>query len=201
MRLRSIGLIVALALGILAAPLAADAQQAGKVYRIGYFQTAPRAQAEHLLKALEEGLRERGYVVGRDIVIEYRFADGKAERLPDLAAELVRLKVDVIVAVGGAATQAAQQIAELAAKRRLPSIYGQREYAEAGGLMVYSSNPLDLERRAAIYVDKILTGAKPGDLPVEQPTKFELVINLKTAKALGLRIPQSMLLRADQVIE
>src|SRR3990170_6499482 len=192
MKLRSLGLLVAFAFGLLAAPLAADAQQAGKVYRIGYFQTARRAQAEHLLKAVEEGLRERGYVVGRDIVIEYRFADGKAERLPDLAAELVRLKVDVIVAVGGAATQAAQQIAELAAKRRLPSIYGQREYAEAGGLMVYSSNPLDLERRAAIYVDKILTGAKPGDLPVEQPTKFELVINLKTAKALGLRIPQSM---------
>ena len=98
-------------------------------------------------------------------------------------------------------TNQVRQIADLAAKRRLPSIYGQREYAEAGGLMVYSSNPFDLERRAATFVDKILKGAKPADLPIEQPSKFELVINLKTAKALALTIPQSLLLRADRVIE
>jgi len=95
-----------------------------------------------------------------------------------------------------------RQIAELAAKRRLPAIHGGTlEYAEAGGLMVHSPNILDLERRAATYVDKILKGAKPADLPVEQPTKFELIINLKAAKALGLTFPQSLLLRADQVIE
>jgi putative ABC transport system substrate-binding protein len=94
-----------------------------------------------------------------------------------------------------------RQIAALAVKRHLPSIYGQREYARAGGLFVYSSNPLDLERRAAIFVDKILKGAKPGDLPVEQPTRFELVINPGTAKALGLTIPPSLLRRADQVID
>jgi putative ABC transport system substrate-binding protein len=94
-----------------------------------------------------------------------------------------------------------RQIAELAVQRRLPSIYGASEYAEAGGLMVYSPNILDLERRAATFVDKILKGAKPGDLPVEQPSKFDLIINLKTAKALGLTIPQSLLQRADQVIE
>ena len=94
-----------------------------------------------------------------------------------------------------------RQIAELAAKNRLPSIFAQPEYAEVGGLMVFGPNPLDLERRSAVYVDKILKGAKPADLPVEQATKFDLVINLKTAKALGLTIPQSLLLRADQVIQ
>jgi putative ABC transport system substrate-binding protein len=94
-----------------------------------------------------------------------------------------------------------RQIAELAAKRRLPAVYALREHAEAGGLMGYGANPLDLERRAATFVDKILKGARPADLPVEQPTKFELVINLKTAKALGLTIPQSLPVRADQVIQ
>jgi ABC-type uncharacterized transport system substrate-binding protein len=98
-------------------------------------------------------------------------------------------------------TNQVKQIAERAAKRRPPSIYGQREYVEAGGLMVYSSNPFDLERRAATFVDKILKGAKPAGLPIEQPSKFDLVINLKTAKTLGLTIPSSLLLRADQVIE
>jgi putative ABC transport system substrate-binding protein len=93
-----------------------------------------------------------------------------------------------------------RQIAELAAERRLPAVYPQREFAEAGGLLVYSSNPLDLERRAAVYVDKILKGAKPGDLPVEQPTTFQLVINLKTVQALGLTIPPTLLFQADEVI-
>ena len=93
------------------------------------------------------------------------------------------------------------QIAELAAKTRLPAIHGGPGYAEIGGLMGYSPNPLELERRVATYVDKILKGAKPGDLPVEQPTRFELVINLKTAKALGLTIPQSLLVRADEIIQ
>ncbi len=94
-----------------------------------------------------------------------------------------------------------RQIAGLAAKRRLPAVYAVREYVEAGGFISYGSNPLELERYAATFVDKILRGAKPADLPVEQPSKFELIINLKTAKALGLTIPQTLLLRADQVIE
>ena len=94
-----------------------------------------------------------------------------------------------------------RQIAELAMKRRLPSIYGQTEYSEAGGLMAYSANFLDVQRRAATFVDKILKGAKPGDLPVELPTKFELVINLMTAKAIGLTIPPALLQRADRIID
>jgi putative ABC transport system substrate-binding protein len=94
-----------------------------------------------------------------------------------------------------------RRIAELATQKRLPGVYGVREYAEAGGLIAYGASHIDLVRRAATYVDQILKGAKPGDLPIEQPTKFELVINLKTAKALGLTIPPSLLQRADQVIE
>jgi putative ABC transport system substrate-binding protein len=107
----------------------------------------------------------------------------------------------LVVLTDSILTNQRSQIAELAAERRLPAIYGNSEHAEAGGLMAYSANFLDLERRAATYVDKILKGAKPGDLPVEQPANLELVINLKTAKAFGLTIPPSLLHRADQVIE
>jgi putative ABC transport system substrate-binding protein len=320
-----------LAGGLLAAPLAAEAQQVGKVFRVGYLSPGSSSDPARLrrFEAFRQGLRELGYVEGRNIAIESRWAEGNYDRYPALAADLVRLKVDVIVAVGGRATQDAQQatttipivmsvvidplgsglvpslarpggnvtglslmapdlvgkqlqvlkevvpkvsrvallwnpdnpgsapqlreaeaaaralgvrlqalearapqeidsafaamtreragalvvlgdaillnqrrqIAELAAKRRLPAVYALREHAEAGGLMGYSANPLDLERRAATFVDKILKGAKPADLPIEQPSKFELVINLKTAKALGLTIPHSLLLRADEVIQ
>ena len=107
----------------------------------------------------------------------------------------------VIVARDALFLQQARQIAELAAKNRLPTISGIREYMEAGGLIIYGPNSTDSFRRAATYVDKILKGAKPGDLPVEQPTKFELVVNMKTAKALGITIPQSILISADKVIE
>jgi ABC-type uncharacterized transport system substrate-binding protein len=318
-----------LALG--AAPFAAEAQQAAKVARRGYL-SADRAANPHLQEAFRQGLRELGHVEGRNLVIEYRDAEGKLERFPALAAELVALKVDVIVASGTLAALAAKQatttlpivfspaadpvasglvtsvarpggnvtglsllyselvgkwleqlkqvipgvsrvavlwqpgafgertekdnlkgaevaaralgvqlqfveargpenfdrafsdmtraragalavlssnmfvsqrrrLVDLAAKNRLPAVYNVREYVDAGGLMAYGPNLADLYRRAATYVDKILKGAKPGDLPVEQPTKFELVINLKTAKALGLTIPQAMLGRADEVIQ
>jgi len=321
--------ILALTLGILAAPLAADAQQPGKVYRIGYLQTSTREQQLHLIKAFEEGLRNLGYVVGQNVVIEYRFAEAKLERLPGLAADLVRLNVDVIVTGINSNTVAAKQatatipivmansidpvgagfvaslarpggnitggtqdtgdeifgkrlellkdilprlsrvgvlwnptfapnqgrwkatagaagklglallsaemrgpddlerafasitkeraggllvmgdgvlftyrgqIGSMAIRNRLPAISTVREYAEAGLLLTYGPSLPDLWRRAAVFVDKILKGTKPGDLPVEQPTKFELVVNLKTAKALGLTIPRSVLGRADEVI-
>ena len=312
-------------------PLAAWAQQAGKVYRVGYLTVPSRATAQHTANAFAAGLRELGWVDGQNVVIDYRFADSNLERLPHLAAELVSLHADVIAAgatpavlavrnatpsipivmflaanpvasglvgslarPGGnitglsgsagpeiygkqlellkqavprisrvailvnrvtspfhalglreadAASRALglrQQIVEiahpdafdstfaaltgppsnaifvpadpisfqhrarlvdLAARRRLPAMWGLREYAEAGGLMAYGPNTVDLARRAAIHVDKILRGAHPRDLPVEQPTKFDFVINMRTAKALGLTIPSPVLLRADEVIE
>jgi putative ABC transport system substrate-binding protein len=319
-----------LATFILAAPHAVPAQPVGKVYRVGHLSAGSAADNPSLLEVFRQGLHELGWVEGQNIGIEYRWAEGRFDRLPDLAAELVRLKVDVIVAspmrgvvaaknatktipivgisltdpvglgliaslarpggnvtgvtygvgsdifgkdldllmevapkvrrvavlsnpasparpltisnIEGAARSLGlqlvlvdargpeefdgaframvkervgallvitdpafiahrTQLTDLAVKNRLPSIFTQREDVEAGGLMSYGPRLSDLRRRAAIYVDKILRGAKPGDLPVEQPTKFELAINLKTAKALGLTIPPSVLARADEVIE
>jgi len=326
---KRVPLIVTLALSILLAPLGADAQQPGKASRIGYLGNSSLVIASHLVDGFRQGLRELGYVEGRDIAIEYRWAEGRLDRLPDLANELVRLKVDVIVASatpgGLAAKQATATIpivivgfgspvevglvgslarpggnvtgvsllnTELSAKglqllkealpkvsrvavlwnslnpqnaltlketqvaaaalgvtlqplavrgpedlqsalaattreragalivvpdpmlfsnrtsiirfaatNRLPAMYWAREYVEDGGLMSYGANLYEHFRRAATYVDKILKGAKPADLPVEQPTKFELIVNLKTAKALRLTIPQSVLIRADEVIQ
>ena len=323
-------LALVLAVVILATSLAADAQPTGKVYRIAYLGGASAAVSVRSVEAFRDGLRELGWVEGQNIVIDYRHAEGRFDRLPALAAELVRLKPDVIAAgptppavaarnatatipivmmgvgdpvevglvaslarPGGNVTgtsfafgmelygkdlellreaipklrrvavlwnpanpaqaravnnvkTAAQslgvqlqlleargpdefdsafaamakeradallvvpdamfnanraRLAELAAKNRLPSMHGVRETVESGSLMSYGPSIDAVWRRSASFVDKILKGAKPGDLPVEQPTKFELVINLKTAKALGLTIPQSLLLRADEVIE
>jgi putative ABC transport system substrate-binding protein len=339
MKSRAVVLLAVATVGVLAgspspllfAPPAADAQPAGKVYRIGTLNTPEREIAAPYISALEGGLRELGYVEGRGIVFEHRYADLKPERFPELAAELVRLKVDVIVAPVTTAALAAKQatrtipivivlgldpvsagliasfprpggnvtgltsdvtpetygkllqllkevaptvsrvavlwspatrlnttaqwkatedaakrlgvtlhsaevrtsgdfnsafasilreragalvvwadaqtvtrrrqILDFATKRRLPTVSNFRELAEAGGLMAYGVDIRDQYRRSATYVDKILRGAKPADLPVEQPTKFELVINLKTAKALGLTIPLSLLLRADETIQ
>jgi putative ABC transport system substrate-binding protein len=324
---------IALLSGAAAAwPLGASAQQAAKVPRIGYL-TASLAANPHLLEAFRHGLRDLGYVEGRNVVIEYRDAEGKYDRLPALAADLVALKVDVIVVTGTPHALAAKQatstipivvaiaadpvqsglvtslarpgagnvtglsllapelvgkslellkqavpefsraaalwhpgdygertekdmlraadaaaralgvrlqvvetrgpedfdrafsdmtraragaltvlasnmllnerrrLVDLAAKNRLPAMYPLREFVDAGGLMAYGPDLADVFRRAATYVDKILKGAKPADLPVEQPTKFELVINLKSAKALGLTVPPSLLAQADEVIE
>jgi ABC transporter substrate binding protein len=147
----------------------------------------PGSQSTDRVEALRTGLRELGYVEGRNLVIEFRWAE-TVDQLSQFAAELVRMKVDVIFA--SSSTEVG-----------LPTMFAPRENVEAGGLMSYAPDLNDLTRRAATYIDKILKGAKPADLPVEQASKYELVINLKTAKALGLTIPQSLLLRADQVIE
>jgi len=323
---------MALGASIIAAPLTPFAQQQGKVWRIGFLSVNSRPTPSNPIAPIEAlvlGLRELGYEEGRNLIIEWRFAEGKNDLLPILAAELVKLKVDVIVANSGQATRAAQkltstipivfpttgdpvasgfvaslarpggnitglslvtpelsakylqllktilpklsrvavlgnpnspvhastlkdvrtaasmlateivlveartpeeiergfatmafehveavnipndalvyrqrqQTADLAMKYRLPSISGIFEYAEVGGLLAYGQNVTRYFYRAATYVDKILKGAKPADLPVEQPTKFELIINGKTAKALGLKIPQSLLISADKVIE
>jgi ABC-type uncharacterized transport system substrate-binding protein len=301
--MRRIGLAVVIGLALLATPLGAGSQLAGqKVPRIGYLDGASLSVNSVRIEAFRHGLRELGYVEGQSVAFEWRSADGRADRLPGLAAELVRLKVDVIVTGGSGATAPAKEatatipivmasdsdpvesgfvtslarpggnvtglstsswagnarglreteraaetlrlklqyvdvsrptdfeiafraaskgqaeaivmlvwnpllnarrkeVVELAVKSGLPTMYRERESVEVGGLITYGPNIPDLFRRAATYVDKILKGAKPGELPIEQPTKFELVINLKTAKALGLTIPQSVLLRADQVIE
>ena len=306
----------------------ATAQQAGKVHRIGYLQTAPRNVQLDLIEAFEGGLRERGYVIGRNLLIEYRFADGKLERLPELADDLVRLKVDVIVTGVNANVRAAQRatttipivtaisyypvedglvaslgrpganvtgltqdsgeevgkrlqllrevvprlkrvavlsgagmsynsiavkkaeeaaralgmtvflfeiqgagdvertfaeiersraegvivlggpiiyaqrasIISITTKKRLPAVWDGHQAALEGALMAYGADILDLFRRATDYVDRILKGAKPADLPMEQPTRYVLAINLKTARALGVTIPPSLLLQA-KVIE
>ena len=318
-----------LAFSILAAPLAAAAQQPPKVPRVGRLSPISPSGDTHIRAGFLQGLRDLGWIEGQNITIEYRYSEGRVDRLPELAVELVRLKVDVIVAgsppgalaaKGATATipivmvttgdpvasglvaslarpggnltgvttlgqelsakrlqlfkeavpsvrqvvaltdpaypdsgptakalEAAarvlglqlrilevrdpsgiesalqaihseraeglmvledpllnthrRRIVELAAKRRLPTMCALREYVDAGGLMFYGAAFPDMYRRAAYFVDRILKGAKPADLPVEQPTKFELVVNMKAAKALGVTIPQSVLIRADQVIQ
>jgi len=322
--------LATLSVSVLAAPLAAEAQQLAKVYRIGYLTVPSRATAGGVADTFERTLRDLGWIAGQNVTIDYRFADSDVSRLPELAAELVRLRADVIVSGANAAVAAVKKetsttpivmflaidpvasglvaslarpggnvtgltatvgpeiygkqlqllksafprisrvavlvtrstplyaralpeietatralglqqqlamvrdpgdfesalatltaarpdaifvpndsmfyqhrtrLAELVAKTRLPSMWGAREFAEAGGLMSYYTDLDDLGRRAAIFVDRLLKGARPGDLPVEQPTKFELVINAETAKALALTIAPSVLLSADRVIQ
>jgi len=319
--------ISSFAVAVLLASRSANAQKARDMRRLGWLSPASAADGLPNLEALRAGLRELGYVEGQNITIEARWADGRSERLPGLAAELVRLPVDVLCTAGTPASSAAKQatstipivfanvafpdqtglvasyprpggnvtgvafigpeygkrlellkeahprlsrvaliynpdnpasvlalqetqrwatplgiklephkfrgshdfeqvfgaiagkrpdalmttadpliaayrtrIVDFAAKHRLLSMYPGREFVDAGGLMFYGGSVPEMYRRAAVYVDRILKGAKPSQLPVEQPIKFDMVINLKTAKALGLRIPQSLLLRADQVI-
>jgi ABC-type uncharacterized transport system substrate-binding protein len=316
------------AVALLGVAVIAEAQQPTKVPRIGYLTAASLSAMAPRFEAFQQGLRELGYVEGKNIVIDYRSPEGKFDRLPALAAELVRLQVDVIVTGGGAATRPAKeatstipivmaqdsdpvgngfvaslarpggnitglatlapeisgkqlellkeiapklsrvavlgnatqpgspqalreinvaadafgvqlqyleiqapkdietafqaaskgradavllmaspitfsqrrQVVDLAVKSRLPTIYGRPEYVEDGGLVFYGPSYTDLFRRAATYVDKILKGAKPADLPIEQPKKFEFIINLKAAKLIGLTIPPNVLVRADKVI-
>ncbi len=214
MTITAVGLLVTLTVGFLTAPLAAQAQGSEKVYRIGSLGITPPTTPElrRRLGQFDEELRELGYVEGKNLLTERRYYEGRVERARDLAAELVRLNVDLIVAWATPAAQAAQQ-----ATRKIPivmvavvdpvgaglvaSLARPAVFVEEGGLMRYGVNTREHLRQAAAYVDKILKGAKPADLPVQQPTKFELVINLKTAKALGLTLPQSLLLRADEIIQ
>jgi putative tryptophan/tyrosine transport system substrate-binding protein len=329
--MRVIGFAVVLALGLTLATIALEAQQAANLPRIGWLATASLSDPRipPVIQAFRQGLRELGYVEGQNIVIEFRSAEGQYDRLPGLAAELIGLKVSIIVVGSSNAIQAAKQatdtipivmgsvsdpvaagfvaslarpggnitgissmmpdlvgkqlellkevlpkvsrvallgnpanpahaaelrqaqdaagalgvrlqpldardpseidhafaatsteragavivfsdtvlvdhrtrIADHALRRRLPTVFAVSQFAEAGGLLAYGPSLADGFRRAALYVDKILKGAKPADLPIAQPTKFELVVNLKTAKALGLTIPPSVLARADQVIQ
>jgi len=320
--------VVAIGVSFTLCGTVAQAQRPTKVYRIGYLTNASLSSVAARTEAFHQGLRELGYVEGKNIVIEWRSTEGKADRQPGLAAELVRLKVDVIVTGGPAATRAAKeatvaipivmafdidpvgsgfvatlarpggnitglstlspeisgkrlellkeivpklsrvavlgnstvpgnaqalreteraagalkvqlqylevqgpkdvetafreaskrradavlvlqsavltshrkQLIELAVKSRLPAIYDRAEFVEDGGLMTYSVSSTDLFRRAAYYVDKILKGAKPADLPIEQPTKFEFIINLKAAKQIGLTFPPNVLALADRII-
>ena len=322
-------LIIALLASSLGVPLASFGQQAAKVARIGFLEASSPSAIAARIEAFRQGLRELGYVDGKNVAIEYRYAEGNFDRLPALAAELVRLNVNVIVTGGPTAIPAAKaattvipivmafdtdpvgsgfaaslakpggnitglstlapelsakqiellkeivpklarvavlgtasrpgsahalrevenaakalkvqvqfqdvvdpkgidaaflaarkgsadavlvlgsplfnanrmELTELASKSRYPVIYDRAEFVEAGGLMTYSVSLADLARRAATYVDKILKGARPGDLPIEQPTKFDLVVNMKTAKALGIKIPNSLLAQATKVIE
>jgi putative ABC transport system substrate-binding protein len=327
-------LIVGLGLALLSAPVATEAQETGKVYRIGFLSPGGPEQDSSLWAPLRDVLRERGWAEGQNLVFERRYAEGNYDRLPELAAELVRLKLDLVVARGGPATLAAKRatatipivtwsttdpvgiglvaslarpggnitglsddpgpevvgkrlqllkevaprvskvailtrvppsaaapridsfenayetsaqtlgvhirfwrlqgpddidkaftailregfgaldvtyvvitwthrrkILDLAIRHRLPAIYWHRTYALDGGLIAYGEDDREMPRRLAVYVDKILRGAKPADLPIEQPRKFDLVVNLKTAKAMGLTIPQSVLARADEVIQ
>ena len=324
-----VALIAVLALGVLSAPPSSGAQQPGKLPRVGFLGATTSAATIHLVEAFRQGLRALGYVEGQNIAIEYRFAEGRLDRLPDLASELVRLKVDVIVATVAPVAVAAKnatgaipivmvavadpvglglvaslarpggnitglsnvavelgakqleilkeavpkvsrvavlwnpanhfhplllreaevaarslalqlrlvevrgpeeldrafatvtkersgallvlgdplfflhsaQIADLAARNRLLAMYGIREHVEAGGLMAYAAHLADLFRRAATYVDKVLKGAKPAGLPVEQASQFELIVNLRAARALGLTIPDSVMVRAVHVIQ
>ena len=210
-----------LSLAVLAVPLTACAQSE-RVYRIGWLGTAPleeqakiRPGALVLWEAFIQGLREHGWVEHKNIVFEHRHSRAKIERYPlrsvsvraasDLEpalAEIVRAKPQALLTLSDPLTLEHQRrIVAFATKHHLPLISEVAEFAEVGALMTYGASLPALFRRAAFYVDRILRGAQPDTLPVEQPTRFDLVINLQTAKALGLTIPPSVLLRADRVIQ
>ena len=184
-----------------AGPLAARAQQPA-MPMVGFLRSTAAAASANFVAAFRKGLGEAGFVEGQNVAIEYLWADDQHDRLPALAADLVRRQVAVIV-VGGGPLFVGQrrQLVARANRHALPAGYVTREYPEAGGLMSYGPSQPDAYRRAGIYVGRILKGANPAELPVELATTFDLVINLATAKALGLEIPPMLLARADEVIE
>ena len=204
-----------LATGCGAAPFVAH--QTPKLPAVGYIGLGnpPGVGPNPNYDAFVGGLRELGWVDGQTLTLHSRLTQGRTEPIPDLVGELIRLPVDMLVASGavGAAVAAkvtttlpivfasAGRIVELAARYHLPAMFQTREFVGAGGLLAYGPSPADQHRRAATYVDKVLRGAKPADLPVEQPTKFDFLINLKTAQALGLAIPPSVLQQATEIIQ
>jgi ABC-type uncharacterized transport system substrate-binding protein len=171
---------------ILASFYPVEAQQPTRVRKIGFLNQTGAFSAN--IESFRQGMRELGYIEGQNIVIEFRSGAPEAQ-LTQLANELVQQKVELIVTSGPAV------------KRRLPSMFGRKELVEAGGLMSYGPSLEELCRRIPVHVDKILKGTKPADIPVEQPTKFEFIVNLKTAKQIGLTIPPDVLARADKVIK
>jgi putative ABC transport system substrate-binding protein len=191
---------IAIAVLLPASPLA-EAQQTEKVYRIGLLGLSSRSDVPGLA-ALRQGLRDLGYEEGKNLVIEYRWAEGRYDRLPALADELVRLKVDVLITYATPGARAAKQATTtipvvVASMGRVSSPL----YAEAGLLMSYGPDVHGMAKQAATHVDRILKGARPEDLPVQRPARLELVVNLKTARAIGVTIPPSLTLRADRVVE
>jgi hypothetical protein len=204
-------LLVVLGTGALAASFGSFAQQQGKVWRVVFLalrRSASRLEADSY-GAFPAGMRELGYVEGKNLVIEWRSADkvlpvevrNPAEVEPAFATMTREGAGAFIVASDGLFGQEAHRIAQLAEKHRMPSSYTVPQFVEAGGLMSYGQNVAENFRRAAAYVDKIFKGARPGDLPIEQAARFELVVNMKTAKALGIKIPNSILVQATRVIE
>jgi ABC-type uncharacterized transport system substrate-binding protein len=199
--------------GISAWPLDALTQQPGKIWRMGFI-----AQGyEKFYDALFEGLQALGYEEGRNLTVERRYPHGHTDRFAEFAAEMVRLKVDIIIvtttpaalAVKNATTvlqdaltlQHRTEIIDFTVQKQLPGMFVAKEWVEAGGLMSYGESLSDMYQRGAYFVEKIFKGTRPADLPVEQVTKFELILNLKTAKAIGLVVPPLLLVRADQIIE
>jgi hypothetical protein len=181
-------------LSLAAIPFASLAQPRDRQVKIGFLYFASRKSAidSRRYPQFVKGMADLGYIEGKNLVIEARFADGKPEQLP--AQALIILGDTYFLSE-------VRRLANLALKNRLPSAHTIRDYAEAGGLISYGTDIADNFRRAASYVDKVLKGAKPGDLPIERPTRFQLTINLKTARALGVTIPKAMQFQADKVIE
>ena len=178
---------------VVVTPLVGEAKGRDKVPRIAYLGGSSPAVAARWQDAFRQGLREHGYIEAQSIVIEWRSAEGRPERIPELAAAMVATQSFTFLN--------RERIAELALRHKLPTFGGFRELPLAGGLMSYGVDSPELWRRAARYVDRIIKGQKPSDLPIEQPSKFELIINVKTAKALGVTVPPPLMARADQVIE
>jgi len=174
--------------------------QAPAAFRVAWVSTERRGLPSVNLDVFRAGMREAGYVEGRDLVVDVWAGDGSGPRVTEMVPDILRSKPDIIVAAGGLMMGFAGRVAAFSLQHRIPAVDGWAQFAEQGNLMTYGPVLSDVYRRLATHVDRIRKGAKPGDLPVELPTKLEFVINAKTANALGIAIPPGMLVRADVVI-